>query len=280
LVEIKRTIHELQRDLVVAKTQLAALMNLKPGTAFRLAGGTTGKDLKLALSLNDLIATALTNRPELKEVWYEQRINRQELDAALLELLPGLTPYAGTNYDSNEFLYNSHWLSWGAKASWNLIKVVQYPAKRAVIEAQDRQLDTRALAVTMAVLTQVHVSRIRFMQYSKELETADEVLDVQRRLVGLMRSEAGAERISEQLLIREEMNALVAETKRDVAHAGLQNAYAGVYTSIGLDPFSNDVDLAGDVRSLSGKLRGIWGALGDGGAAGRAWGPAVVRRER
>lgn len=34
LVEIRRSIQELERELVVAKTQLAALMNLKPGTSF------------------------------------------------------------------------------------------------------------------------------------------------------------------------------------------------------------------------------------------------------
>ncbi|HRD74966.1 MAG TPA: TolC family protein, partial [Hyphomicrobiaceae bacterium] len=36
LVEIRRTIQELARDLSVAKAQLAALMNLKPGTQFAL----------------------------------------------------------------------------------------------------------------------------------------------------------------------------------------------------------------------------------------------------
>lgn len=258
LVEIKRTIQDLQRDLSVARTQLAALMNVRPGTKFALAGGRQGSPHNLTMPVNEMISTALQNRSELKEVWYQQRITEQELHAALLELLPGLTPYAGTNYDSNEFLYNNNWVSWGAKASWNVIRLVQYPAKREVIEAQGRQLDARALAVSMAVMTQVHVSRIRYLQYSKELQTANEFLDVQRRLVRLMRAEASADRISEQTLIREEMNTLVAEARRDITYAALQNAFAAIYSSMGLNPYVSELDPAQDVKTLASRLRAIW----------------------
>jgi len=275
LVEIKRAVQELQRDLSVAKTQLAALMNLEPGTRFTLVRGRRPGRLVLKTPVKSMIATAVRNRAELREVWYRRRINDRELDAALLELLPGLTPYAGTNFDSNDFLYNSSWLSWGAKVSWNLLRVFQYPARRGVVEAQDELLDERALAVTMAIVTQVHVSRIRFHHLAKEFETASEYLAVQRRLVELMRTEAAASRISEQTLIREELNTLVAEAKRDIAYASLQNAFANVYASMGLDPFG--VDLAADVKTLAAALRSLWLERGDFGA-GR--GPARLASAR
>lgn len=263
LIEIKRSVQEVQRDLIVAKTQLAALMNVRPGTQFKLAAATIAPGPRLNMTLPDMISMALTRRPEIREVWYQRRINENELNAAMLELLPGLSVYAAGNYDSNDYLYNSNWIGWGAKASWNLLKVVQFPAKRGVLEAQDRQLDTRALAVAMVVITQVHVSRIRYLQYTKELATANDLLQVQRRLITLMRSEAEADRISEQALIREELNTLVAEAKRDIAHAGLQNAYAGLYTSIGQDPYETDIDLGADVRTLAARLKGIWVERGE-----------------
>ena len=263
LVEIKRTILEIQRDLSVARTQLATLMNLKPGTHFVLAGDRSGSTLTFSMPVDEMITTALHNRPELMEVWYQQRINSSELTAAMLELLPGFTAYAGSNFDSNDFLYNNNWISWGAKASWNVIRVFQFPAKRAVIEAQDDMLDARVRAVAMAVMTQAHVSRIRYLHARKELRAADEYLDVQTRLVKLMRIEASGDRISEQTLIREEMNTLVAEARRDIAHASLQNAYAGIYTSMGLDPYRKDVDPAQDVKSLASRLRSVWVERGD-----------------
>lgn len=269
LVEIKRNIQELERELVTARLQLSTLMNLKPGTSFSLVSPQRSSvDLKLNMPVADMIGTALQNRAELRDVWYKARINQHDLDAALLELLPGFQLYAGSNFDSNEFLYNNHWLGWGAKASWNLIRVFQYPAKRELIETQEALLKERALAVGMAVMTQVHVSRVRFYHFAKELKTANEYLSVQRRLVELMRHEATADRISEQTLIREEMNTLVAEVKRDIAYANLQNAFGSVYSSMGLDPYAANIDPRDEsLKQLAGEIRGLWIERGDFAAA-------------
>ena len=264
LVEIKRTIQELQRDLGVAKSQLAALMNIRPGTRFRLAPPRRYRgNLRLRKSAEAMVQAALKNRPELREVAYRRRINRKEADAALLELLPNFRTFASTNFDSNRFLLNNHWFGWGAKATWNLLRVIEYPAKRAVIDSQDELLDQRALALTMAIMTQVHVSRIRFHHYRREVRTAREYYDVQRRLVENMRVEAAAGRISEQTLLREEMNTLVAQVKSDIAFAGMQNAFANVYSAIGVDPYNDEVDVDLDVRSLAKELRFVWIERGD-----------------
>ena len=187
----------------------------------------------------------------------------------LLELLPGFQIFADTNYSSNDFLFNNNWVNWGAKASWNLLRAVQYPAKRRVIEAQEELLDARSLALTMAVMTQVHVSRARFHHSYKELLTAQEYLGVQRKLVGLMRNEADADRIGEQTLIREEMNTLVAQVKYDIAYANLQNAFANVYASMGQDPYAHDFDLKQSTKGLATSLRQLWFERGDFGAKGR-----------
>ena len=70
LVEIKRVINELVRDLAVAKTQLSALMNVMPGTSFSLTVPPRQQvKLKLNQSIDQLVHTALTHRAELKEVW-------------------------------------------------------------------------------------------------------------------------------------------------------------------------------------------------------------------
>ncbi len=264
LVEIKQKIGEIQRDLNTAKAQLAALMNLRPGTNFKLAHESRKQgSLALKAGLEDMISTAIYNRPELREVEYRKRINIHEADAALLEMLPGLQAYAGANADSNSFLLHNEWVNWGAKASWNLMKVFSYPARREVVDQQEEMLRQRSLAVTMAVMTQVHVSRIRFMHAKKELNTAAEYRDVQRRLLEQMRAEAAADRISKQTLIREEMNTLVAEAKYDIAYAQLQNAYANLFSSMGLDPYSWEIDREQGVGAMSAALKQLWFERGD-----------------
>lgn len=263
LVEIKRDIKNLERDIIVAKSQLAELMNVEPGTPFKLAVGSRSRaPAKLPLPLDQMMVSAIRDRAELRENWYQQRINMHEARASLLDLLPGLQLYSGPNWDSNSFLLNSDWVTWGAKASWNLLKVFQYPARRKAIELQDDVLKTRALALTMTVMTQVHISRIRFHHFRQELAAADEYRSVQTRLTKQMRIEAEAKRISEQTLLREEMNALVAEAKYDIAYASLQSAYANVFASIGWDPYGN-FDRSLPVAEIADPLRKAWLERGD-----------------
>jgi len=264
LIEIKQRILGLQKTLATAKTQLSSLMNLQPGTPIRLVRPARSSDsLKLKLTVADMVWTAVHNRSELRDIWYRKRINAHELDAAFLEVLPGLQLYSGTNFDSNDFLFHSNWVNWGAKVSWNLIKLVKLPAKRQVIETQDALLDERGLAVTMAVMTQVHVSRVRFYHLKRELDAAGEYLGVQRHLLRLIREESHAERASEQTLIREEMNTLVAEAKRDIAYADLQNAFANVFASMGLDSDVSGTYEDFSVDGLAQNLRNEWFQHGD-----------------
>jgi outer membrane protein TolC len=267
LIEIRRTAQQLQHELSVAKTQLAALMNLEPGTNFAISSdGLDAKAPILEIDAQDMTAAALLNRPELRDIAYQQRINQHEAHAALLELLPGIQLYAGASHDANKYLAHNQWVSWGTKASWNALRLFQYPAKRDVVQGQDALLNARALALTMAVMTQVHVSRIRYANMSHELITAREYLDVQSRLVNQMRQEAAADRISEQTLIREELNTLVAEVKRDIAFANMQNAFANVFASVGLDPYDKDMAANVGVKELAEQLKSLSFERGDFGA--------------
>ena len=211
-------------------------MNVDPGLDFRVDMPRRMPEPRFVrLGPEEMVSTALENRSELREAAYNQRINAKEAEAAVLEMLPGVSFESGPNWNSNEYLYNNHWVAWGAKASWNLLKIFTYPARRRQIEANDDLLDARALAVTMAIMTQVHVSRARFIHARRKFRAADSYVDVQRRIAppdppcdrGRQSQRADA--------IREEMNYLVALVKRDLAYVDLQGAFANVHASMGQD---------------------------------------------
>lgn len=259
LIEIKRDSQAIEGDLKIARSQLAALMNVAPTTPFRLAPTVNAPTaLNLGYGESDLVRVALEHRPELREVQYRQRINAAEAQAALLKLLPGVNLVIGANADSNDLLYNQNWVAWGARASWNLMRLFQYPQQKRVLAAEDELLNQRALALTMAIMTQVYVSRARHAQAVKEFNTATEYRRVQRRLLDQMRSSAAVEQISEQTLIREEMNTVIAEVKYDLAFAAVQNARANVYASLGLDTFPVDTINRSAVAELASALRSTW----------------------
>lgn len=261
VIEIQRTIGEISRELVAAKALLGALMNLAPGTAYTLADSPHAIPTPPRAPISDLLHFAVMNRPELREVEYQKRINENEAHAALLELLPGLNLIAGGNFDSNSFLLSNHWVNWGAKASWNLIKVFSYPAHREVIEATDRMLATRSLSLTMAVMTQVYVSRVRYAHAVKEHAIALRLRNVQRTLLAQIRSEHAAGRITRQALVREELNAVVAEARLDMQFSAVQAAFANMQASIGIDPFDEEAANQATVRELARALRGAKGAV-------------------
>lgn len=255
IVDVQRVIGEVQRELNAAHAQLAALMNVRPGMRFTLAHMPRSTIAAPGGSAAELIHIALTNRPELREVEYRKRINEHEAHAALLELLPGLNLIAGANFDSNSFLLHDEWKNWGARASWNLLKVFAYPARREVVEEQGRMLETRTLAVAMAIMTQVHVSHIRYAHARKEYDTARRYRDVQVKLLAQIRAEASADRVARQTQVREELNAVVAEAKFDIAFATMAAALANIHTSLGNDPYDGRVVEQISVREVAAAVR-------------------------
>jgi outer membrane protein TolC len=263
LLDIQREIRRLETELVAAKVQLAALMNVRPGTPFAVVEPYRGAwALALPGTSAEMIRAAMLNRPELREAAYQKRIAAEEATAALLELLPGINLFLGANYDTNTFLFNNNWVAWGARASWNVMNLFRYPQRAAVVEANEKMLDEKALAITMAILTQVHASRLKFVYHARELATHERYLSVQRSLLQQIRREVSAGTASEQTLLREEMNTLVAEVKRDISYANWQNAFANLYASIGLDPYPQNLDLAQPVPTITASLRQVWSARG------------------
>ncbi len=264
LIEVRRQIQQVDGELAVAKAQLAALMNLTPGTPFRLVDSRAASAPTLNRSPAEMVRIAVNNRPEMREAQYRLRINDKEATAALLELLPGVQLYLGGNYDSNKFLFHNNWLAYGAKASWNLLKLAQYPARKAAVDAQESMLDQRSMALTMAIMTQVHVSRARYALAYRDLKTAADMLNVQNNLKAQIRAQIAVDRSGEQLLIKEELNTLLAEVRFDLAHAQLQNAFASVYGALGLDPIDATVDINAPTHVLARQLERVWRIRGDG----------------
>lgn len=251
LLEIKHQAEQIEGDLIASKAQLAALMNLPPDTKYKVAEGVLpSRPQVLRFPQSQLVHIALENRPELREVQYKERINEKEATAALIKMLPGVQLFAGPSFDTNSFLLHGSWLGWGAKASWNAVNLFRYPTIKAQVAAQQDLLDQRALAVTMAVMTQVYVSRLRYDHYVKEYQTTTQFLGVQRLIVQQIAAEAASSKISEQTLIREKMNLLVAEAKRDIALSNLQSAIGNIYQSVGLNPIPEDIDTSKSLHDL------------------------------
>lgn len=237
LLEILRSLQSLRQDLMNARTELAALMGMRPGTQFELAEVMAPSFVvpKVELGLAKMEEIALEQRPELLEAHYQHRISAADTRTALLRLLPSLNLTAGAAYDSSDYLLNQNWVSAGAQVSWNLLNVFRVGAEKSMAETRKAWVEEQRLASSMAVLTQVHIARIRFDQSRKTFELAGLYNDVALRIQEQTRNGAKLQRIAELALIRESLNSLLAELRRDVAYADLQNSFGRMFMSMGLD---------------------------------------------
>lgn len=246
LLTVRRDIQDLERDLVVARDQLAALMNVAPGTPFTLTEPKRREVPVLSLGAGEMVDVAFGNRPEVRQLFYERRINRVELTKAWLSILPGLDLRGGAALYTNSFFVNPNWLSAGANISWNLMSVFKLPNKQAVVESEEELIETRAKALAMAIITQVHVARARYQHRVKAHKLAGEMVDVQSRILTQITASILANATGENELVRERLSNLVAQARKDVAYADLQNAYANVIATLGVDPLTQ-----ADIERLS-----------------------------
>ncbi len=265
MYETVRRAQSLERDLSVAKNQLAALMNLPQNASYRV-GIPSRRDLRTPITRmtsEQMADMAFRNRPEMREIAYRLRINDVEDQAAVLELLPSIRAYAGLNYDTNQFLLNDDWTSWGARVSWDLMNIARLPRTKRVITSQGALLDARALALTQAISTQVYVSNKRFHSLQRETRIARENKVVSDKIFEQAKVEFESGVGSERELVQERLNAVLASLRFDSTYAEMQGAFANVYASVGLDAFDGQMTGNESVDELAASLRSLWHDRGD-----------------
>ena len=238
LLEILRTLQSLRSDLMTAKTELSTLMGMKPGQNFTLVDVNTPNFVvpNVTVSIADMEKTALEKRPELVEGQYNRRISVEETKAALVSLLPGISLNAGSYYDDTRYLKNNDWTGVGASVSWNLFNVFKAGTITDVADMKKNLAEEQALATSMAVLSQVHIANIKYAEAKRSYDLSDKYLGVAKRISDQVKNANATQRSGKLEMIREDLNLVLAELRRDVAYADVQNSYGRIFASMGLDP--------------------------------------------
>ncbi|MCW2475150.1 TolC family protein [Candidatus Symbiopectobacterium sp. NZEC151] len=268
MLEMVRQLEIVDSDLVVAKSRLAALMNLPPSSKFDLVVPSESSLVapKIAYSLDDLENFSMVKRPEVREEGYLARNSVLETRKSLLRLLPGVSLFAGVNSDSNSYLVNQQWASAGVQVSGNLLNVLSWSSVKRAGEANENLAEVRRQALRMAVLTQVNVAWQEYQQSTRMFGRYQELARIQRGILNqtALSVQHRAETQMEQVRVSTET--ILTTRARDRSFADVQNALGAVYQAAGLDVLPdnvNDVSLA----ALSNSISRTTGALEKGGVA-------------
>jgi len=235
LLEVLRSLQALERNLLGSKIELSELMGLKAGTKFELSEKVK-KDYKLPtlnLKLDQMEKIALENRPEIVESRYKQRISQKETTTALLKMLPGINLNTVLSYDNSDYILNNDWTSYGMNISWNLLNIFKYDTNKKIAKTRIELAKEQKLAVSMAVLSQVHLSIVNFNQAKKEYLLSKEYLNVAQEIFKLTEVTNNLNMNSRLVFIKEKLNYILATLRHSSSYANVQNSYGRIFASLG-----------------------------------------------
>jgi len=246
LLDSLRQLHSLNRILTAAQVKLSALMNLKPGTPYTfdvIDVPLEAPSLVLG-DLETLEKVALLQRPELREEAYTARISHRDVRSEYLRILPGIDLRTALNHDSNSFAAEESWWSWGTSITKNLFEVINAPKSIARAKSELSVAEFRRYAFSIAIMSQVHISMAGYAQAVNEYTTTSDLFDVELAIKQATLANIRAGSGSKRDRIRAELQALLAEVRRDVAFADMRASVGRVAISLGTDPLP--VTLEGD----------------------------------
>ncbi len=239
LLDVAQILDTQQRALMDARVELAGLMGLLPDEDYVLV--PTAQPLtELRMDLKKQEETALFSRPELLEVAYQERVNSKEARARMLSLFPSLRFDANWTYDSNKYLYNKNNFEYGALLGVNLLNVFQLGNNSEINELNEKIIKEQRLALSMTILSQVHIANINYAQTLREYSNARQYLEVSQRINDLISNAQKISRFGELEIIREEASLLVAKLRNDIAFAELQYSLGSLYSSVGMNFVPNN----------------------------------------
>jgi outer membrane protein TolC len=253
LLETLRQLTAIQQELSTAPIELAALINLPPGTELKLAVPADMAAPAWDMPMDRMEDQAFLNNADLREQGYLGRIAVDDTRKAILRMLPGVTFSAGRDWDGNSFAVYHQWYEAGAKLSWNLMNVISGHDAIKYAETNEDVAKARRLALRMAVLAQVHVSERQFRNAVSQFQQSDELWKVDRRLAEIADAKTSSDAAGMLEKVASRASAIASQLRRFQTYAQTESAYAKIQSTLGQDLVPENV-AADDLGSLSAAI--------------------------
>ncbi len=238
LLENLRLLEAIQRNLALARIELASLIGLPVGEPYRLSppGDESAGLLDFELAVEEMESLALANNAELHEAFYKGRIAAHETRRAMLKLFPGISFDYSYKFDNDRFLINDRWAEAGARISFNLLSLPSIPARLRAADHSETLEKSRLLTLQMALLARVHLSRQEYLNARQEYRSAHSIWEIEQTKSQRGALKAMTELGSELEGISAEVSAIVSLLRRFQALARVNEALGKVQSTLGMEP--------------------------------------------
>jgi len=173
---LQKRLMEYQTNYENSCVELKALMGLTPNHKIKLETGFLKKLIEVKLPrVDQLEQLALRERPELNQSDIQQHISVVEARKAIIKMFPNTRIFADYNDYSNKYLYNNRWWTLGLMSSIDLFSIPQQVFEYRTQEAQARAIEGKTVALSIAVMSQVHLAYAAIMESRRQFELDDRV---------------------------------------------------------------------------------------------------------
>lgn len=238
LIKAIRKINQLNAQIMDASANLKRLMNVSSNSQFELTdpGVPLAGLPTIAPQFEKMDTLALIYRPELRQASYQTEIARKGIQAAIINMLPGIDFNFGYNVTNNEFMKNQYWWGGNIGASLNLIQTVLAGPYAINLANQTHSFEQlRQIASTVTVLTQVRIAYTNYLLWQEDAAYAVKEADVSIALLEYAEKLEQTNKGNEQITIRRGIEAISAQFDKNVTLARAHEALSKLYQSIGLD---------------------------------------------
>ncbi|MBF0125269.1 MAG: TolC family protein [Magnetococcales bacterium] len=237
VLENLRLLESIDQELSSARVELASLINSPLSSDIRVVepNDTVTPDL-LAVPVQRMEELAIAQNAELRAQFYTSRIATEEVKKTMLKLFPGLSFNYNVKYDTDKFLINNNWNNAGLQLSFNLFNLWTGPTQIKLAEAGVSLADQHRVATQMAILTQVHLSRIQYANSYRLFERADAIWRVDDKIFRHMSHREQAETQSKLDSIANSTTAILSLLRRYQALSQVHIAASKVEATLGMEP--------------------------------------------
>ena len=243
VLENLRLLEAIAQELSAAQVDLASLINAPMGQTLRVSEPAPDKSRAaiMAVPVERLEEVALANNADIREQNYNARIAREEARKTLVRMFPNLGFNYSMNYDTDKYLLNDNWNRAGIQLSFNLMNLFTYDTQNKLTEGGIALADQRRVTAHAAVIAQLHLARLQVANADTQLDRAEQIFTVDRRLADLIANRESAQQQSKLDRVSGEVAAILSQLRFYQAQSQLHAAQARLEATLGVEPVIGSV---------------------------------------
>jgi outer membrane protein TolC len=244
LLDNIKILETIDLELSTARVELNQLINLPAKANLKLEDpdSLTVPNSYSQQDTEEFEVRAIVSNAELSESVYNARIAVEETRKSMLRLFPGLTFNIGPQTSNNTYYINKNWVEGAANISFNLWNLLSAPASIKLAEQNQELAAQKRMMVQMAIISQVHLSKIQLNNSSLIYNRASEIDSVDGRIAKITASKYKEGAASQAEKVAADASYIVSKLRKYQALSQLFAASGKMQATTGMEPHFESLD--------------------------------------